>query len=131
MYRQNSHGCQTYSRQYPMVLPSGAPIGPQYGSALPQAATPAVPSMPAAVPAVPAGEQPVTTLSSINYTPGYLRTQIGRYVKVEFLIGTNMLIDREGTLMAVGTSYIILQEPETDDLLLCDMYSIKFVRFYY
>jgi len=65
------------------------------------------------------------------YTPAYLRTQIGRYVKIEFLIGTNMLVDREGTLVAVGASYVILQEAETDDLLLCDIYSIKFVKIYY
>ena len=67
----------------------------------------------------------------INYTQGYLRQQICRYVKVEFLIGTNMLVDREGTLIDVGISYIILREPETDDLVLADIYSIKFVRIYY
>lgn len=74
---------------------------------------------------------PETPVMDIEYTQGYLKTQIGRHVKVEFLIGTNMLIDREGTLMDVGISYIIIQEVETDDLLLCDIYSIKFVRFYY
>ena len=41
-----------------------------------------------------------------------------------------MLVDREGTLIDVGISYIILREPETDDLL-ADIYSIKFVRIYY
>lgn len=66
-----------------------------------------------------------------EYTQGYLRTQIGKKVKVEFLIGTNMLVDREGTLVDVGISYIIINEVETDDLLLCDIYSIKFVRFYF
>lgn len=67
----------------------------------------------------------------VNYTQGYLKTQIGRYVKVEFLIGTNMLIDREGTLVDVGISYIIIREAETDDLVLADIYSIKFVKIYY
>lgn len=65
------------------------------------------------------------------YTQGYLAQNIGRYVKVEFLIGTNMLVDREGVLKEVGISYIVLQEPETDDFLLCDIYSIKFVKFFY
>lgn len=65
-----------------------------------------------------------------EYTQGYLKTQIGSKVKVEFLIGTNMLVDREGTLVDVGISYIVIIETETDDLLLCDIYSIKFVRFY-
>lgn len=74
---------------------------------------------------------PTTPVLDIVYTQGYLKTQIGRRVKVEFLIGTNMLVDREGTLMDVGISYIIIQEVDTDDLLLCDIYSIKFVRFYF
>ncbi len=74
---------------------------------------------------------PTTPVLDIEYTQGYLKSQIGQRVKVEFLIGTNMLVDREGTLMDVGISYIIIQEVDTDDLLLCDIYSIKFVRFYY
>ncbi len=72
-----------------------------------------------------------TVLTSTDFTQGFLQTQIGRPVKVEFLIGTNMLVDREGELVKVGTDYIILQETETDDYLLCDIYSIKFIRFYY
>ncbi len=72
-----------------------------------------------------------TPIMDIEYTQGYLRTQIGQRVKVEFLIGTNMFMDREGTLLDVGVSYIIIQEVDTDDHLLCDIYSIKFVRFYY
>jgi len=74
---------------------------------------------------------PTTPVLDIGYTQGYLKSQIGQRIKVEFLIGTNMLIDREGTLVDVGISYIIIREVETDDLLLCDIYSIKFVRFYY
>jgi len=72
-----------------------------------------------------------SVLSDINFTQGFLQTQIGRYVKVEFLIGVNMFVDREGILIRVGTDYIIIQESETDDYLLCDIYSIKFIRFYY
>ena len=66
-----------------------------------------------------------------EYTQGYLRTQIGKRVKVEFLIGTSMQMDRDGVLVDVGISYIIINETDTDDLVLCDIYSIKFVRFYY
>jgi len=66
-----------------------------------------------------------------EYTQGYLRTQIGKKVKVEFLIGADNYMDRQGTLVDVGISYIIITETETDDLVLCDIYSIKFVRFYY
>ena len=74
---------------------------------------------------------PTTPVLDIEYTQGYLKSQIGARIKIEFLIGTNMLIDREGTLVDVGISYLIIREIETDDLLLCDIYSIKFVRFYY
>ncbi len=74
---------------------------------------------------------PTTPVFDVEYTQGYLSTQIGKRVKVEFLIGTNMLVDREGTLVDVGISYIIIREVDTDDLLLCDIYSIKFVRFYF
>lgn len=74
---------------------------------------------------------PAPPIMDVEYTQGYLKTQIGARVKIEFLIGTNMLVDREGTLVDVGISYIIIREVDTDDLLLCDIYSIKFVRFYY
>lgn len=65
------------------------------------------------------------------YTQGYLKTQIGKRVRIEFLIGTNMLTDRIGTLMEVGISYVIIQPVETDDLLLADIYAIKFVTIYH
>ena len=64
---------------------------------------------------------------SLDYTQGYLRTQIGKYVKVDFLIGTNRFIDKEGILRVVGISYIVLEESGSGDMVMCDMYSIKFV----
>jgi hypothetical protein len=65
----------------------------------------------------------------VNYTQGYLRTQIGRRMLVSFLIGTSTYQDRTGVLERVGISYIILREPEGTELL-CDIYSIKFVRIF-
>jgi hypothetical protein len=70
-------------------------------------------------------------VSDLGYIQGYLRTQIGRQVKIEFLIGSNMFVDREGYLVDVGIDYLIINEINTDDLLLCDMYSIKFVKIYF
>lgn len=72
---------------------------------------------------------PVTT--DIGFTQAYLKTQIGKRVRVEFLIGTNMITDRIGELVGVGISYILLRLIETDDILLCDIYSIKFVTIYH
>ena len=59
------------------------------------------------------------------YTPAFLREQIGKLVRVEFLIGTNNLVDRVGILQ--DASYILLQSIESNTLLYCDIYSIKFV----
>ncbi len=71
------------------------------------------------------------TPENLQYLNGFIRTQIGKKVKVEFLIGANTLSDRIGVLVGVGANYILLNEIETDDLLACDFYNIKFIRFYY
>lgn len=38
------------------------------------------------------------TLKNPIYTPAFLREQIGKLMRVEFLIGTNNLVDRIGVL---------------------------------
>ena len=48
-------------------------------------------------------------------------------MRVEFLIGTNNLVDRIGILEDVGASYILLRSLESDSLVYCDIYSIKFI----
>lgn len=71
------------------------------------------------------------TVESLQYLNGFLRTQIGRRVQVQFLIGANTFTDRTGTLLGVGANYILLNETDSDDLLACDFFNIKFIRFYY
>lgn len=66
-------------------------------------------------------------LTNNIYTPAFLREQIGKLVRVEFLIGTNNLVDRVGFLEDVGVSYILLRSIESGTLVYCDIYSIKFV----
>ncbi|WP_432401435.1 hypothetical protein [Wukongibacter sp. M2B1] len=66
----------------------------------------------------------------VNYTQGYLRTKIGEYVKIEFLIGTNLFIDKEGVLKDVGISYVVIEEAGTGNELMADIYSIKFVTLF-
>lgn len=66
-------------------------------------------------------------LTNNIYTPAFLREQIGKLMRVEFLIGTNNLTDRVGVLEDVGVSYILLRSIESSNLLYCDLYSIKFV----
>ncbi|MDF2893027.1 MAG: hypothetical protein K0R80_3394 [Clostridia bacterium] len=114
----------------PMGTVTGATITPTGVQEAPGTTSGTMPTTIGSIPlgADQFGEPPIM---DVEYTQGYLRTQIGKRIKVEFLIGTNMLVDREGTLVDVGISYIIINEVETDDLLLCDIYSIKFVRFYF
>lgn len=89
-------------------------------------------SMPTNIGSIPISSMQLAEppIMDTEYTQGYLKTQIGKKIKADFLIGTNIIQDREGTLLDVGISYIIIREVETDDKLLCDIYSIKFVRFY-
>jgi hypothetical protein len=102
-------------------LPTGIPTGPPYGG---------VP-LTTAMPTTPSATQPPQTVQSPYYTAGYLRKFIGRDVRVEFLIGTGgPLVDRIGTLLEVGASYITLRPIRSSDTLMCDLYSIKFVTIY-
>jgi hypothetical protein len=97
---------------------------------------PAVPG--ATMPLVPGAMQPnvepklekePSVFTDVQYIQGYLKKHVGWKVRIEFLIGTGTLIDRTGTLMDVGTSYVVIQPVGTDDLLMADIYSIKFVTF--
>ena len=66
-------------------------------------------------------------LTNPIYTPAFLIEQIGRLMRVEFLIGTNNMTDRIGILEDVGASYILLRSFENDSVVYCDIYSIKFI----
>lgn len=67
------------------------------------------------------------SLTNSIYTPAFLRNYIGKLMKVEFLIGTTNLQDRIGILLEVGASYIVLRSVQDNNLLYCDIFSIKFV----
>lgn len=118
-----------YNINQPGTMPQGMPAA---------SAIPTVEGMqqqttgPSAIPDATFSQAPGSPVfQGIEYIQGYLRTFVGRYVKVEFLVGTNSLVDREGVLLEVGVSYIVLREAQTDDNLMCDIFSIKFVRVYY
>jgi len=73
---------------------------------------------------------PTTTIiNNPLYNQGWLKTQIGKFISIDFLIG-NMYIDRQGVLQEVGISYIIIKESGTNDIVMCDIYSIKFVTVF-
>lgn len=66
-------------------------------------------------------------LTNSIYTPAFLRQNIGKLMRVEFLIGTNNLTDRIGILEDVGASYILLRALESNVLIYADIYAIKFI----
>ena len=70
------------------------------------------------------------TMLGVEYTQGFLRTQIGKRMRITFLIGTNQIQDRSGTLTDVGISYIIIRDLDTTTSTLCDIYAIKFVTIF-
>ena len=71
------------------------------------------------------------TAESIQYLNGFIRTQIGRRITVTFLVGSNLIEEKTGFLLGVGANYILINELDTNDLTACDLYNIKFIRFYY
>jgi hypothetical protein len=120
----------TYN-QWPMTPPATSEMTspPSMGSTMPPALAPmgstATPILP------PLRSTTPTTLESTYYIAGLLTSYVGSEVRVEFLIGTNApLIDLTGTLRQVGANYIIIQPVLADDLVVCDMFSIKFVTIY-
>ena len=60
-----------------------------------------------------------------------LADNIGQYVVVEFLIGVDRIVRKQGILYFVGTSYVTLFDDMANNYIVCDLYSIKFVYFYY
>lgn len=81
-------------------------------------------------PLLPDGYQEYLDYNSVQYLNGFLRTQIGKIAEVEFLIGSNNMVTHTGRLIAVGVNFLILQELNSNSILTCDYYTIKFVRFY-
>lgn len=58
-----------------------------------------------------------------------LQDNIGKYVIVDFFMGTNTVQQREGYLYDVAAQYIVLFDEINLHYVVCDMFSIKFVTF--
>ena len=58
-----------------------------------------------------------------------LSMNIGEFITVDFLIGTNQMVSKSGTLYFVGERYIVLQQARNRAYVICDIFSIKFVTF--
>lgn len=59
-----------------------------------------------------------------------LSENLGQFVVVEFLIGTQTMEQKSGILYAVGSSVLTLFEEESQTFVVCDIFSVKFVTFY-
>lgn len=60
----------------------------------------------------------------------FLADNLGEYVVIEFLVGTQTTTTKAGILYAVGTSVVTLYQELSQTFVTCDMFSIKFVTFY-
>lgn len=82
-------------------------------------------------PMTPDGFEEEIDYTSVQAFNGFLRTQIGRYMRIEQLIGSNTIEDRFGFLVGVGTNFIILQEITTGNIMVIDIFSIRLTYVYY
>ena len=58
-----------------------------------------------------------------------LQENVGKYVIVEFLIGTGSLTSRQGMLYYVGAQFLVLYDEFESRFVVCDIFSVKFVTF--
>ena len=65
--------------------------------------------------------------TDIEYIPGYLASHIGKNVRAEFIVGSYQYTDKTGKLVAVGANYFVLEDVNSHTLIMCDLYSVKFV----
>ena len=71
------------------------------------------------------------TAENLRYHNGFMRTQIGRRITVDFLVGANTIVQKTGYLLGVAQDYILINEIDTNDITTCDYYNIKFIKYYY
>lgn len=83
----------------------------------------------AASPINPATSQQQATVFNQGFLQAYLNKLIGKFVRIEFLIGTTTLTDRSGIIEEVGVNYIVLRDP-AGSRIVGDLYSIKFVTVF-
>ncbi len=62
-----------------------------------------------------------------GYIPYFLRSNIGRNVRAEFIVGSNQFVDKTGRLLEVGINYFVLEDYISHARVMCDLYSVRFV----
>lgn len=59
-----------------------------------------------------------------------LARNVGFFVVVTFLTGTQRMVTWQGILHTVGSDYIVIYQPDYERYISCDFYAIKFVQFH-
>lgn len=60
----------------------------------------------------------------------YLCGQIGQYVRIEFMFGDNMHVEKVGIMRQVGRNYIVISETGTNNMTVCSTSNVKFINIY-
>ena len=75
-------------------------------------------------------EQNFNTAAMNGSLQQFLADNMGEYVIVEFLVGTQTMTQKAGVLYAVGSSVLTLYEEVSQTFITCDIFSVKFVTFF-
>lgn len=70
---------------------------------------------------------PPASRPDASYIQDYLIRNIGRNVRAEFVLGTSQFMDKSGILREVGINYFVLEDYISHAMVMCDLYSVKFV----
>jgi len=64
-------------------------------------------------------------------TAEFFKKHIGRIISIQSVLGRNgPVVRKTGRIVDVDDGFIALRRTETDDIILCDLYSIRFARIY-
>ncbi len=77
---------------------------------------------------VPA-DQDFDTLGFQGSMQQILQENTGNYVIVEFLVGSNQLVTKQGILYNVASQFLVLYDDIEVRYVVCDIFSVKFVTF--
>ena len=58
-----------------------------------------------------------------------LSANLGKLVRIDFLVGGERVVTQSGIVDAVGVQYVVLYQPDTKTFVSGDVFGIKFVTF--
>lgn len=80
-------------------------------------------------PLLPQQYKEILSYDNMQYMNGFLRTQIGKECLILMNLGSSgSALTRLGYLIGVGINYLLLQEPCSETIFVCDFYSINLVQ---